>query len=169
MNAMGRCSQHGIGVDLKTRPSAGNFVALKGRGARFAAGDMTSSMRATTPIRFHDRGARSVGPDSPKPHGRRMRCLGDMLELGVDSAPLHAALARHRAGPRFVFLCGPHYGLRFGKPSLSADAEPTRNYPPAGTRLMRNLRAGDSCWSKAHSAAGCRHHRCAEMREAATA
>jgi UDP-N-acetylmuramyl pentapeptide synthase len=47
--------------------------------------------------------------DPPAPEGRRILILGDMLELGPDSAALHAALAPDvlAARPDLTLLCGP--------------------------------------------------------------
>ncbi len=51
----------------------------------------------------------------PGPGGRRIAVLGDMLELGSDSAELHAALARplQRHGIDLVFTAGPMMGHLF--------------------------------------------------------
>lgn len=87
------------------------FSPLKGRGARYAlplAGGSVdiidesynanpASMRAALAL---------LGSDSPR--GRRIAILGDMLELGIDSRSLHAALAQsvEEARADLVFACG---------------------------------------------------------------
>ena len=47
--------------------------------------------------------------EPPRPGGRRVMVLGDMLELGAESAAHHAALAPlvEAAAPDLVLLCGP--------------------------------------------------------------
>ena len=101
-----------MGVDIKTASQAlVNFVALKGRGARFTAGEIDvidESYNANPASMIAALGL--LGQTRPKPHGRRIAVLGDMLELGADSARLHAALAKDLAAAAadLVFLCGPH-------------------------------------------------------------
>jgi UDP-N-acetylmuramoyl-tripeptide--D-alanyl-D-alanine ligase len=83
-----------------------NFAALKGRGARFDAGGIhvidesynanPASMAAALAM-------------LAKARGRRIAVLGDMLELGSESARLHAELAApvETARVDFVFASGP--------------------------------------------------------------
>ena len=82
------------------------FSALKGRGARFAAGGVEvidesynanpASMAAALAL---------LG----KASGRRIAVLGDMLEMGPDAPAHHAGLAAPLEAARvdLVFLCGP--------------------------------------------------------------
>lgn len=82
------------------------FSALKGRGARFAAGGVEvidesynanpASMAAALAL-------------LAKASGRRIAVLGDMLEMGPDAPAHHAGLAAAIEAARvdLVFLCGP--------------------------------------------------------------
>jgi UDP-N-acetylmuramoyl-tripeptide--D-alanyl-D-alanine ligase len=100
-----------LGVDVRrAAPLLEQFSALKGRGARFAAGGVEiidesynanpASMAAALDL---------LGSVQPGPQGRRIAVLGDMLELGPQSAALHESLAGPIASAHadLVFLCGP--------------------------------------------------------------
>jgi len=123
-----------------------DFAPLKGRGARFAAGGIAiidesynanpASMAAALDV---------LGQTQPKPPGRRIAVLGDMLELGSESAELHRALANPIAAARadLVFLCGPHMAsLWQALPATrrGAYAEKSSGLAP---ELMRSLKPGD--------------------------
>src|SRR5258708_13856582 len=100
MNAMAALlAARELGVDIKTASQAlGNFVALKGRGARFTAGDIDvidESYNANPASMIAALGL--LGQTRPKPHGRRIAGLGDMLEPVADSDRLHAPLSKHSA------------------------------------------------------------------------
>ncbi len=80
------------------------FTALKGRGARFAAGgidviDESYNANPTSMIAALALLAKATG--------RRIAVLGDMLEMGPESAALHAGLAPYLEAADLVFLCGP--------------------------------------------------------------
>jgi UDP-N-acetylmuramoyl-tripeptide--D-alanyl-D-alanine ligase len=87
------------------------FAALKGRGARFAAGDVEvidesynanpASMAAALAV---------LASSEPKKHGRRIAVLGDMLEMGPDSPAHHAGLAAPIEASRadLIFAAGPN-------------------------------------------------------------
>ncbi|HMI95240.1 MAG TPA: UDP-N-acetylmuramoylalanyl-D-glutamyl-2,6-diaminopimelate--D-alanyl-D-alanine ligase [Micropepsaceae bacterium] len=136
-----------LGADVKAASAAlAKFNALKGRGARFAAGGIEiidesynanpASMSAALGL---------LGQTRPKSQGRRIAVLGDMLELGADSARLHGALAKDiAAAPAdLVFLCGPQMAALWQalpEHSRGAYAEKSTELAP---ELMRNLRAGD--------------------------
>jgi len=148
MNAMAALlAARELGVDIKTASQAlGNFVALKGRGARFAAGDIDvidESYNANPASMIAALGL--LGQTRPKPHGRRIAVLGDMLELGVDSAPLHAALAKDiaAAAADLVFLCGPHMAALWQAVPERKRGAYAELSSELGPELMRNLRAGD--------------------------
>src|SRR5258706_1663546 len=136
-----------LGADVKTASQAlGNFAALKGRGARFAVGgiDIIDESYNANPASM-SAAPGPFGHTRPKPLGRRIAVLGDMLELGADSARLHAALAKDiAAAPAdLVFLCGPQMAALWQvlpERSRGAYAEKSTELAP---ELMRNLRAGD--------------------------
>jgi UDP-N-acetylmuramoyl-tripeptide--D-alanyl-D-alanine ligase len=107
-NALGAllCVAVADGDVLNAAASLKRFKPLKGRGARLDVGGVEvidesynanpSSMEAAFALLAR-------GP------GRRIAVLGDMLELGPESATLHAELAPalEAAHPDLVFLCGP--------------------------------------------------------------
>jgi UDP-N-acetylmuramyl pentapeptide synthase len=71
--------------------------------------------------------------------------LGDMLELGADSARLHGALAKDiaTAPADLVFLCGPQMAALWQalpEPKRGAYAEKSTELAP---ELIRNLRSDD--------------------------
>ncbi len=82
-----------------------DFAALKGRGARFAAGgvDVIDESYNANPASMAAALA-LLGAAS----GRRIAVLGDMLEMGTDGAAHHAELAGpiEAAHADLVFLCG---------------------------------------------------------------
>jgi UDP-N-acetylmuramoyl-tripeptide--D-alanyl-D-alanine ligase len=136
-----------LGADVNAATGAlADFVALKGRGARFSAGGVDvidesynanpGSMSAALAV---------LGKTDVRPPARRIAVLGDMLELGSQSADLHRAIATDLAAARAdaVFLCGPNMRALW-------DAIPQRSrgaYAESSTELvqelMRTLRAGD--------------------------
>jgi UDP-N-acetylmuramoyl-tripeptide--D-alanyl-D-alanine ligase len=114
VTVLGAAALLGADIDAAADSLAG-ISAPKGRGTQHAVtlpggGSITvidesynaspASMRAA----FAVLGAMPVGPG-----GRRIAVLGDMLELGDDSAALHAGLAAdlRSAGVDLVFACGP--------------------------------------------------------------
>ena len=107
-NALGAllCVAAADGDVLNAAAALRKFAALKGRGARFAAGGVDvidesynanpASMAAALTL---------LG----KASGRRIAVLGDMLEMGPDAPAHHAGLAVALEAARvdLVFLCGP--------------------------------------------------------------
>jgi UDP-N-acetylmuramoyl-tripeptide--D-alanyl-D-alanine ligase len=83
-----------------------DFSALKGRGARFAAGgvDVIDESYNANPASMA--AALALLGNAG---GRRVVVLGDMLEMGPDAAAHHAGLAQAVDAARadLVFLCGP--------------------------------------------------------------
>jgi UDP-N-acetylmuramoyl-tripeptide--D-alanyl-D-alanine ligase len=136
-----------LGADTKAASEAlSKFAALKGRGARFSAGgiDIIDESYNANPASM-SAALGLLGQTRPKPSGRRIAVLGDMLELGADSGQLHAALAKDiAAAPAdLVFLCGPQMAALWQvipARTRGAYAEKSTELAP---ELMRNLRAGD--------------------------
>lgn len=117
MNALGAlAAAEALGADLgAAAESLAGVSAVKGRGqqrwigsgaGRFLLVDESynanpTSMRAAFDV---------LKAINPGPGGRRIAVLGDMLELGPDSAALHAGLATPlvETGVDLVFTCGPN-------------------------------------------------------------
>lgn len=115
-NALGALAAvEALGADVQAAAHSLETVsAVKGRGqqrwvgtgdARFLLVDESynanpTSMRAAFDV---------LKAINPGPGGRRIAVLGDMLELGPDSATLHAGLAAPliASGVDLVFTCGP--------------------------------------------------------------
>ena len=136
-----------LGADANAAAQAlAQFTALKGRGARLAMGGIElidesynanpASMAAALDL---------LGQTQPRSPGRRIAVLGDMLELGKNSADLHRGLATAIASARadLVFLCGPQMAALWQaiQPRMrGAYAEVSSALAP---ELMRRLRDGD--------------------------
>jgi UDP-N-acetylmuramoyl-tripeptide--D-alanyl-D-alanine ligase len=82
------------------------FSALKGRGARFAAGGVEVIDESYNANPASMVAALALLGGAP---GRRIAVLGDMLEMGPDAPAHHAGLAAAIEAERvdLVFLCGP--------------------------------------------------------------
>ena len=119
------------------------FIALKGRGARFIAGGVEvidesynanpASMAAALTL---------LG----KASGRRVVVLGDMLEMGTDAPAHHAGLAPalQTSHADLVFLCGPQMKALWDV--LPADRR-TAYAPNSGelvAQVVQALHAGDT-------------------------
>jgi UDP-N-acetylmuramoyl-tripeptide--D-alanyl-D-alanine ligase len=127
------------------------FSALKGRGARFAAGgvDVIDESYNANPASM----AAALALLGKAP-GRRIAVLGDMLEMGPDAPAHHAGLAApiETAGTDLVFLCGPLMQALW-------DVLPARQraaYAPSSADLAAGvssaLRAGDTVLVKGSNA-----------------
>jgi UDP-N-acetylmuramoyl-tripeptide--D-alanyl-D-alanine ligase len=82
-----------------------DFAPLKGRGARIHAGDIEIIDESYNANPASMTAALALLAMAP---GRKLAVLGDMLELGPDSAALHAGLAGATEAADRVFLCGPY-------------------------------------------------------------
>jgi UDP-N-acetylmuramoyl-tripeptide--D-alanyl-D-alanine ligase len=136
-------------LDVDTRRGASalaEFVALKGRGAKFTAAGVEiideaynanpASMGAALEL---------LGNAQPGAGGRRIAVLGDMLELGPQSKALHRSLSAPLSSVRadLVFLCGPQMAsLWEALPphSRGGYAEKSSELAPL---VVRAARAGD--------------------------
>ncbi len=88
-----------------------DFTALKGRGARFQAGDITvidESYNANPASMMAAMALLGEAPSSEN-GGRKIAVLGDMLEMGEDGRTHHASLATplNANGVDLVFAAGP--------------------------------------------------------------
>jgi UDP-N-acetylmuramoyl-tripeptide--D-alanyl-D-alanine ligase len=126
------------------------FSALKGRGARFAvplAGGAAeiidesynanpASMRAALAL---------LAAAKPAPGGRRIAVLGDMLELGPQSAALHADLADavEEAKADIVFACGRDMRALFNALPAARRGSWGETSSEIAPQIVRSLRAGD--------------------------
>jgi UDP-N-acetylmuramoyl-tripeptide--D-alanyl-D-alanine ligase len=124
-----------------------NFTALGGRGARFTSPDRIliidesynanpASMAAALDL---------LARAQPAEGGRRIAVLGDMLELGENSAALHRDLAGplEKANTDLVFLAGPQMKALWGDVAptrLGAYAETSAVLAP---QLMAAVKPGD--------------------------
>ncbi|MBK1696496.1 UDP-N-acetylmuramoylalanyl-D-glutamyl-2,6-diaminopimelate--D-alanyl-D-alanine ligase [Rhodovibrio salinarum] len=140
-------------VDGDVRQAADSFATLTsatGRGARrhiqLAAGtfelidDSYNANPTSMAAAFDVLGRAELGPD-----GRRIAALGDMLELGLHSAELHAGLAApiEQAGIHLVFTCGAEMAAleaALPAPLCGGHAEDSE---ALGALVAANVRAGD--------------------------
>lgn len=126
------------------------FTPLQGRGARIAIplrdgavqiidesyNANPASMRAALAL---------LGAAIPKNGGRRIAVLGDMLELGPESASLHAALADavERAQADLVFACGRDMRALFDALPRSRRGGWRETSEQIAPEVVHTLRAGD--------------------------
>ncbi|MBS0470674.1 MAG: UDP-N-acetylmuramoylalanyl-D-glutamyl-2,6-diaminopimelate--D-alanyl-D-alanine ligase [Proteobacteria bacterium] len=120
-----------------------NFTALKGRGARFAAGDVAvidesynanpASMAAALAL---------LGAAK----GRRIAVLGDMLEMGEGGLAHHAGLAApiEAAGADLVFLNGPQMKALWDKLPASRRGAWAETSAEIAPQLLAALKPGDT-------------------------
>jgi UDP-N-acetylmuramoyl-tripeptide--D-alanyl-D-alanine ligase len=140
-----------LGGDIERAAAAlPNFSALKGRGARFAislvegAAEIIDESYNANPASM--RAALSLlGTARPGSGGRRIAVLGDMLELGSDSAALHAALATPVEDARadLVFACGCDMRALFEALPASRRGMWGVTSSDIAAEVVRSSRAGD--------------------------
>jgi UDP-N-acetylmuramoyl-tripeptide--D-alanyl-D-alanine ligase len=140
-----------LGGDVEQAAAAlANFSPLKGRGARLAIGlaegsaeiidesynANPASMRAALAL---------LGASRPGAGGRRIAVLGDMLELGTESAALHAALAgpAEDAGADLIFACGPDMRALFEALPASRRGAWGATSSDIAADVVRTSRGGD--------------------------
>ncbi|MGH6875919.1 MAG: UDP-N-acetylmuramoylalanyl-D-glutamyl-2,6-diaminopimelate--D-alanyl-D-alanine ligase [Rhizomicrobium sp.] len=140
-----------LGGDINQPAAAlAAFAALQGRGARLAIslGDGSveiidesynanpASMRAALAL---------LGSAKPRAGGRRIAVLGDMLELGAESASLHTALAApvDNARADLVFACGRDMRALFDVLPASRRGSWGETSSEIAPEVVRSSRAGD--------------------------
>ncbi|MBV8538200.1 MAG: UDP-N-acetylmuramoyl-tripeptide--D-alanyl-D-alanine ligase, partial [Alphaproteobacteria bacterium] len=105
-----------LGVDIEAASAAfATFAAQKGRGQRHrialagGAYELIDDSYNASPVSMRA-SFEVLKAAAPGPGGRRIAVLGDMLELGLAAAALHADLAEPlaAAGVDLVFTCGAH-------------------------------------------------------------
>jgi UDP-N-acetylmuramoyl-tripeptide--D-alanyl-D-alanine ligase len=126
------------------------FSALKGRGARLTlplsggTADVIDESYNANPASMRAALAllRQAEPDRS---GRRIAVLGDMLELGEESAELHAALAEPIEAARadLVFACGRDMRALFEKLPASRRGGWGETSADISAELIRAVRPGD--------------------------
>lgn len=87
----------------------------------------------------------AVGQTAPENHGRRIAVLGDMLELGVQSDALHAALTKPlmAAGIDLLFACGPHMKKLFNAVPKAKRGVYAATSEDLKKSLLHSVRAND--------------------------
>jgi UDP-N-acetylmuramoyl-tripeptide--D-alanyl-D-alanine ligase len=120
-----------------------DFTALKGRGARFRAGDIDVIDESYNANPASMAAALSLLADAK---GRKIAVLGDMLEMGEDAGAHHAALALPiaAAGTALVFASGPQMKALWDTlpaPRRGAYAETSAALAP---QLLAALKPGDT-------------------------
>jgi UDP-N-acetylmuramoyl-tripeptide--D-alanyl-D-alanine ligase len=136
-----------LGADVaRGADELASFAALKGRGARFAAGGVEvidesynanpASMAAAIEL---------LAKAAPQRGGRRIAALGDMRELGNDAPALHKALARNLAAARadLVYLCGPNMKALWDALPAKTRGHYSETSSELAPEMMRALRTGD--------------------------
>ena len=131
--------------DLASKALA-DFAALKGRGARAAAGDIQIIDESYNANPASMAAALDVLAATPVTRaGRRIAVLGDMLELGAESDRLHAGLAREVAAakPDMVFLCGPHMRALWSEIPARNRGDYRETSAELAPELVKRIQSGD--------------------------
>ncbi|MGH6827682.1 MAG: UDP-N-acetylmuramoyl-tripeptide--D-alanyl-D-alanine ligase [Rhizomicrobium sp.] len=120
-----------------------DFSPLKGRGARFQTrgAEVIDESYNANPASMAAALA-LLGLAS----GRKLAVLGDMLELGKQALPHHAALAAPIALARtdLVFLCGPHMNALWDALPKERRGSYTENSASLAPHVLDALRPGDT-------------------------
>jgi UDP-N-acetylmuramoyl-tripeptide--D-alanyl-D-alanine ligase len=140
-----------VGGDLgRAAITLANLTPLKGRGERHAVhlrgGDITvvDESYNASPVAMRAAFA-ALGHVDPQDGGRRIAVLGDMLELGDDSATLHADLKGdlEAAGIDLVFAAGPHMKTLYDALAPRLRGEHAENSAALIPVVLHAIRPGD--------------------------
>ena len=120
-----------------------DFTALKGRGARFRAGDIDVIDESYNANPASMAAALSLLAATK---GRKIAVLGDMLEMGEDAATHHAALAKPiaAAGADLVFASGPQMKSLWEALPASCRGAYAENSAGLAPQLLAALKPGDT-------------------------
>ncbi|WP_245578822.1 UDP-N-acetylmuramoyl-tripeptide--D-alanyl-D-alanine ligase [Cucumibacter marinus] len=135
-----------VGADVKRCAEALSAMkAVEGRGAVHQLGRITLIDESYNANPASMRAALSVLHDTPASQGRRIAVLGDMLELGPQSAKLHAELSQAviNSGVQKVYLVGGHMARlaeELPAPLVAAHANSTAEISP---KVLNSLAFGD--------------------------
>ena len=142
---------HALGADVAAAAEAlADLPAMKGRGERhrvaIGAGTflLIDESYNASPTSMAAAFA-AAGGVAPGPGGRRIAVLGDMLELGGESAAHHVGLSGslREAGFDLVFTAGPHMAMLAGRLPPAMRGGHAESAASLGTLVAGALRPGD--------------------------
>ncbi|WP_210258553.1 MULTISPECIES: UDP-N-acetylmuramoyl-tripeptide--D-alanyl-D-alanine ligase [unclassified Devosia] len=137
-----------------------SFGAQPGRGQRLLLGDperplllIDESYNANTASMT---AALDVFAAQPAPGGRKLLVLGDMRELGAQSAALHASLAEAvlRSGAERIYLVGPEMAALATTLGAGRVACHTQTAAEMGMIVLNDLASGDAVMIKGSNGVG---------------
>lgn len=119
------------------------FTALKGRGARFVAGDVNVIDESYNANPASMAAALTLLASAK---GRRIAVLGDMLEMGPEAASHHAGLAAPIESARadLVFLCGTQMKVLWDILPVSRRGGYAATSQELAPQVSTTLKAGDT-------------------------
>ena len=142
-----------LGGDVdKARDALASYGAPEGRGAATELGDPANPLRLVDESYNANPASMAAALDAfgQRARGRRVLVLGDMLELGADTAAYHAGLADAvvRARPDAVFLVGQHMAALEAALPPGLVARRTQAVDEIAADVVQSLALGDSVMVK---------------------
>jgi UDP-N-acetylmuramoyl-tripeptide--D-alanyl-D-alanine ligase len=130
-----------------------NFTALKGRGARFLAGDVTVIDESYNANPASMAAALALLGATPSAKGRKIAVLGDMLEMGPGDH--HAALTVpvERADTDLVFAAGREMKALWDRLPAGRRGGYAENSAALAPQLLKALKPGDTVLVKGSNGA----------------